>query len=177
MQRDLPHRHIDLAIGALPDEASMEPEIASAVLFNDSYLVMAAARSKWTRRRKIMLSDLIDEPWVLPPPDSTMGMHIARAFRSEGLEPPRTQVASFSIPLCHHLLASGRFLTVHPLMMIKLGKHLNLQVVRVPLPMAPRPIGILTLRNRTVSPLVRAFVDHAREMATELVGASGADRQ
>jgi DNA-binding transcriptional LysR family regulator len=176
MQRDLPQRHVDLAVGALPD-ANSNSDITSAVLFNDSYFVMAGARSKWSRRRNIVLADLLDEPWILPPPESTMGLHISQAFRSQGVEPPRSRVASFSIPLCHHLLASGHFLTIHPLVMTRLGKHLNLRVVDVELPMMERPIGIMTLRNRTVSPLLQLFIDHAHRMAKVLTQNGGARRR
>ena len=73
---------------------------------------MAGEANKWVRRRKIKLSQLINEAWILPPADSPMGLSISEAFRSNGVEPPQSRVTSFSIPLCHHLLATGRFLTI-----------------------------------------------------------------
>ena len=39
-------------------------------LFHDRILVVAGPKSKWARRRKVELSELADEPWVLPPHDS-----------------------------------------------------------------------------------------------------------
>jgi DNA-binding transcriptional LysR family regulator len=169
VERDLPQRDIDLAIGALPDAAGSNTEITSAVLFEDHHFVMAGVQNKWVRRRKIALADLMAEPWILPPPDSTMGQYIARAFRAQGLEPPRSRVVSFSIPLCHHLLASHDFLTVHPLVMTELGKHLNLRRLNVQLPGISRSIGIMTLKNRTLNPLARLFISSAHEMAKAFI--------
>src|SRR5215207_8017483 len=120
VERDLPQRKIELAVGAVPEPLPAD-EIEATILFDDRHFVTAGERNKWVRRRNIRLADLVQEPWVLPPPDSLMGLRIAEAFRSQGLEPPQSQVVSFSIPLCHHLLASGRFLTMHPAIMMRLG--------------------------------------------------------
>jgi DNA-binding transcriptional LysR family regulator len=170
IEHHLPQRAIDLAIGAMPDAAASRDDIGSEVLFEDHYSVMAGARSKWARRRNIALRDLIDEPWVLPPADTTMGLHIARAFRANGLEPPRSRVMSFSVPLCHNLLASGGFLTIFPIMMTRLARHLNLRSLDIRFPEISRAIVIMTLKNRTLSPLAELFISCARDMAKNLGG-------
>jgi hypothetical protein len=38
----------------------------------------------------------------------------------------------------------------------------------VKLPAFPRPVGIITLKNRTVSPVTQLFIDAAREVAKPL---------
>jgi DNA-binding transcriptional LysR family regulator len=167
VERELPQRKIELAIGALTGPRSTG-DIDATVLFDDRHFVMAGERNKWVRRRNIKLADLVQEPWILPPPDSLMGRYVAEAFRSHALEPPQSRVISFSIPLCHHLLATGRFLTMHPVVMAHLGKYLPLKRVDVDFAGIPRPVGIMTLKNRTLSPLARLFIDCAREMAVPL---------
>jgi DNA-binding transcriptional LysR family regulator len=89
-------------------------------------------------------------------------------FRTAGLEPPRAQVLSLSIPLHQHLLATGRFLTTLPLSMLVYSQHLSFKPVSVEFPAHPRPIGIVTLRNRTLSPLARIFIEGAREVGRSL---------
>lgn len=170
--RDLPQRTIELAIGAVPDLRGTE--VQSESLFDDRHLVMAGAQNRWARRRNIDLADIIAEPWILPPPGSIQQLHIAEAFRSQGLEPPRSQVASFSIPLCHHLLATGRYLTMHPVVMKQLAKHLALKVLDVRFEGIQRRVGVLTLRNRTLSPLAQRFIACARQMAKPLAKAARA---
>jgi DNA-binding transcriptional LysR family regulator len=170
IERHLPQRDVDLAIGAMPDATASRDDIDSEVLFEDRYSVMAGARSKWARQRNIGLRDLVDEPWVLPPADTTMGMHIARAFRANGLEPPRSRVMSFSVPLCHNLLATGGYLTIFPIMMTRLAGHLNLRPLDIRFPEFSRTIVIMTLANRTLSPSAELFISCARDMAKDLGG-------
>jgi len=168
VERELPQRKVELAVGAVPGSLPAR-EIETTSLFDDRHFVMAGERNKWVRRRNIKLADLTEEPWILPPPDSLMGTYIAEAFRSNGLEPPQSQVISFSIPLCHHLLATARFLTMHPVVMARLGRYLPLKRLDVDFSGIPRPVGIMTVKNRTLSPLARLFIDCAREMAKPLI--------
>ena len=171
VSRELPQRRIELAIGAVPD-AVLHKDIEAAALFDDRHFVMAGEANKWVRRRKIKLSQLIDEAWILPPADSPMGLSIGEAFRSNGVEPPQSRVTSFSIPLCHHLLATGRFLTMHPIVMARLGNYLPLKRLDVDFSGVRRRVSVMTLRNRTLSPLARLVIDCAREMAKSLAKSS-----
>ena len=164
--RVLPERSVELAIGATPGATG--PEIATEILFDERQVVMAGAKSKWVRARKIALADLMHERWILPPPDSIAGFHIAEAFRADGLAPPAAQVLSFSMPLTHNLLATGRYLSMQPIEMARLARHLPLRILDVRFAGVPRSIAIMTLKNRTVSPLAKLFIACARDMARGL---------
>jgi hypothetical protein len=111
-ERDLPQRQVEIAVGALPDLPQGGDRGDRAV--DDRQFVMAGEGNKWVRR-----------PWILPPPEIIVGVHIAEVFRSQGVPPPTAQVVSFSIPLRHTLLAAGRFLTMHPAIMVSLSKHVR----------------------------------------------------
>ena len=167
VNRELRQRNVELVVTTT---SGLKPEGDTNVdiLFNDRHVVMASAQHKWARRRAIALADLIDEPWVLPPPDSIGGADIAEVFRASGVEPPLAHVVSFSLPLHHHLLATERFVTMLPLSMLQFGKHLPLRLLPVKLSILPRPTGIVTLKNRTLGPVARLFIDFAREVAAPL---------
>jgi DNA-binding transcriptional LysR family regulator len=167
LSRELRQRTIELAVAptmGLSPEGDTEIEI----LFDDQFVVMAGSRTKWIRRRKLVLADLLNELWVLPPPEGLPGQYIAQAFRTSGFEPPRAHVVSFSIPLHHHLLATGRYITMLPRSMLRFGKHTPLKLLPVKSPAGAYPIGILALRNRTLSPLAQLFITCAREVAKQL---------
>jgi DNA-binding transcriptional LysR family regulator len=67
------------------------------------------------------------------------------------------------------LLATGRFVTVFPASAFRfLAKRSELKALPVKLPMARRPNGIVTLRNRSLSPVAKLFVACAREVAKPL---------
>jgi DNA-binding transcriptional LysR family regulator len=165
--RELPQRHIDLAIMPITGLA-LEQDIAVDFLFDDRHVVLAGGKNKWLRRRNIALADLIDEPWIFPPPDSPVGSYIAAGFRAAGLEPPRAHVLSFSVPLHQHLLATGRFLTTLPSSMVVHNQHLPLKLLSVKFPAVSRPVAIVTLKKRTIKPLARLFIDCAHSLAEPL---------
>lgn len=167
IDRDLDQRNIELAV-CPTSGLSLGGELSVETLFDDRQVVMAAAGSKWARRRTLTLAELIHEPWILPPPDTIIGRSIAEAFRASGLEPPRAQLVCFSISLCHHVLADGRHLIMLPTSMARLGKHIPLKVLAVDFPGIPRPTGVVTLKKRTLSPLAERFIHTVRDLATPL---------
>ena len=167
LSRELRQRTIELAVAPTMG-LSPEGDTKIEILFDDQFVVMAGSPTKWIRRRKLVLADLLNELWVLPPPESLPGQYIAQAFRSSGFEPPRAHVVSFSIPLHYHLLATGRYITMLPRSMLRFGKHTPLKLLPVKSPAGAYPIGILTLRNRTLSPLAQLFITCAREVAKQL---------
>jgi len=49
--------------------------------------------------------------------------------------------------------------------MVRFMRQLPLRVLPIEFPAPPRPIGVLTLKNRMVSPLAEGFLDCARDLA------------
>jgi len=167
VDRELTQRNIELALSGGANQIS-RPDIEIEVLFLDRQVIVAGRRSKWTRRRDIPLKDLIDEPWILPPPDSWVGAAIRDAFRWSGLAAPATRVASYSIPLCYQMLATGRFLSTQPMVMARLARDLPIKALDVDFQGAWRPVGIMTLKGRTLGPLAQLFIETARDLAKSL---------
>jgi DNA-binding transcriptional LysR family regulator len=67
------------------------------------------------------------------------------------------------------LLATGRYLTIFSSSALRFpAGRVELKVLPVALPLARVSIGIVTLKNRTLSPAVRLFVEQAREVAKPL---------
>jgi DNA-binding transcriptional LysR family regulator len=111
----------------------------------------------------------MNEPWALPPPDSLVGSFVVKAFRASGLDFPRATVVTFPHEVRNSLLATGRFLTVLPISVLRFpAKHPFLKVLPVQLPITSGPIGIVTLKNRMLSPVAQLFIDCAREVAKPL---------
>jgi DNA-binding transcriptional LysR family regulator len=111
LHRELSERNVDLVIsarlGVLVDE---RPEFES--LFDDQYVIVAGAQNPWARRRKIELAELVNEPWVLPPPRSVVASLALETFRAGGLGYPRTIVITESPQARFNLPATGSFLTM-----------------------------------------------------------------
>ena len=126
-------------------------------------------QNRWTRRRKVELAELINEPWTLSTPESFPGALIERAFRMRGLDVPRTGMRTQSLQMNIALIATGRFLGILPAVMLHFSaRRLGLKILPVDLPFKPWPIGIVTLKNRTLSPVALLFIECAREVARPL---------
>jgi DNA-binding transcriptional LysR family regulator len=165
--REFPERKIEVALMPIA-HLSPQADLDAEFLFDDRHVILAAPNSPWFRRRQLALNELVDAPWVLPPPDSPVGLYIASAFRSAGLEPPRAHTVTFSIPLHYSLVATGRFLTTLPLSMLHYRGHAGLKALPIKFSAAPRPMGIVTLKGRTLNPLAHHFIACARKVAQSL---------
>ena len=166
LYRSVADKRVELAvcrmIGRLPDE------LASEILFHDAFAVMTSADNPLTRRRKLTLAELANEPWTLFPPDSFFGAVIADAFRANGHEPPQLTVTSVSFNVQRELLATGRFLTVLPSFMLKMPHRLSLKALPVPLTNSRMPIGLITLKDRSLTPPAQLFLEKLRAYARPL---------
>jgi DNA-binding transcriptional LysR family regulator len=163
---DLRERKIELVLGriAVPPENEM---LQADILFEDHLVVVAGANSRWARKRKVKLADLIDERWHLPP--GPAGSHAAEAFRAYGLPLPRLAVTSNSTHLRNLLLATGRYLSVAPASELKMSaRRLSLKILPIDLGVTRRPIGIITLKNRLLSPVAQLFLNEAHALASRI---------
>ena len=152
------------ALGTIPEE-----HVNVGNLFEDNTVVIAGAQSRWARRRKIGLEELVNEPWTLPPPGSTLALIVEAAFRARGLAPPVATVVVDSSNIRNHLVASGRFLTVFPEYSLKFpGIGPSLKALPVELPGARRTVKIVNLKNRSLSPLAELFIDSMRALTRPL---------
>jgi DNA-binding transcriptional LysR family regulator len=151
-----------------------DDQFAFEILYESSFVVVTGAQNPWVRRRRITLAELMNESWVLPLPEHALGSIYAQAFRASGLNYPRTTVATFSPEVRMSLLATGRFLTIFPDAALSFPtKRLDIKVLPVELPISPVPNGIVTVKNRTLSPVARLFIEHAREVAKPLAKKKG----
>ena len=165
---DLRARQIDLILGRMTTPiGTTEDDLNVEILLEDPVFVVAAAGSKWLRRRKIKPAELVAAPWCIPM--GVIGLRLAEAFRAQGLDRPRETVTSNSIQLFSALLATGRFLALLSSSTLQLsGKRLRVSRVPVSLPIRPGPVGIVTLKNRALSPTAQLFIKTAREVSKSL---------
>ncbi len=136
------------------------------VVFDDRQVVAAGMSSPWAgRRRKTDLAELVDEPWVLTEgPDSWNYRVVEEAFRTRGLRMPRISVMTFSPQVRIAMLASGHFITTLPTSVLRFhADRRSIKVLPVDLPDRPCPVVIVTLKNRTLNPVVERFIAHIRD--------------
>jgi DNA-binding transcriptional LysR family regulator len=168
LHRELSERKVELLIvrrfGPIADE-----RLNFEYLFSDSSVVVAGAESPWARRRSIDLAELADEFWVLPPQGSQIASVAQEAFRARGLDYPKTTVITDSPEVRMSLTATNRFLSIFPASALKFpAKRSEIKVLPIELPMAGVENGVVTLKNRALSPVAQLFIDSAHEVAKRM---------
>jgi DNA-binding transcriptional LysR family regulator len=166
--RDVREREVDLALGRI-SEPFAHDDLNVERLYEEEYYVVASSRSRWARRRKVALAELMNEPWIHMPPNNIINSLMTDAFRRQGLDVPRESVASFSMHLRTHLLASGNFLTIMPNSMLRFNaERWGLKALPIDLGIRARQVAVVTLKHRTLSPVVQLFLENARAVATSI---------
>jgi DNA-binding transcriptional LysR family regulator len=165
---ELTERNVDFLIarrfGPVADD-----QFNVEVLYEDAWVVVAGAQNPWVRRRRIELAELVNESWALGPPESVAGWIAMEAFQAMGLDHPRATVVTMSPEARISLLATGRFLSILPASLLRFPtKRTEIKVLPIELPMARVSNGIVTLKKRTLSPVAKLFIEHAREVAKPL---------
>ena len=147
------------------EEPAIE-ELNVETLFDDTVVIAAGANSRWARRRKIELAELIDEPWIFGAPDTWHHAWVEEMFRAQGLTAPRPRIITVSIGLRARLLAAGPYLTtlLTSVMQRMRADHYAVTALPVGLP-GSTAARIVTLKNRTLSPVVERFLICVREVA------------
>jgi DNA-binding transcriptional LysR family regulator len=176
LHRELSERNVDVLVtrkfGPITDE-----QFNFERLFDDSYSVVVSAQNPLARRRKVELAELMNEPWVLPAPDGPLGSVAVEAFRASGLDYPQAAVIG-PAEVRASLLATGRFISIVPNSgLIFSTRPTDLKVLPVRHPFNSVPVGVVTFKNRTISPVANLFIDSCRELARqrakEIIGKRG----
>ncbi len=167
LYRELRERNIELIVNRMPALLA-EEDFDAEILYHDTIVVVVGTNNPWTRRRKVQLADLVNESWAMPKSESPLWPPLISAFHDSGLEPPQATVTVNSFHVRMSLLATGRFLSVRPGSALRFqGKPPLLKALPVELPTNQEPVAIMTLKNRSLSPVARLFIEHARAVAKE----------
>jgi DNA-binding transcriptional LysR family regulator len=166
LARELPDRRVELAIVPLVGTLVSE-ELEATILFRDKLRLVVGTKSRWANRRRVTLADLTDEPWCVA--SSAIGSLIAEAFRTSGLRLPRIAMTTTTAHLLFRLLESGRFVGHFGDGLLQFyAERFALKRLPIELPIEPFSVAIVTLKNRTISPVAQLFIDCAREVAASL---------
>ena len=93
------------------------------------------------------------------------------AFRKSGLEVPSAMVTPVSLHLYMRLIETGRWLGLIPASTMRVGgKRMHLKGLPVKTLSPPAPVGFITVKDRTPTPLAERFIDCARKVAKSDVG-------
>src|SRR5580704_10992168 len=169
---NLRDRKVELVFGRLPTTMT-EPDLIAETLFDEPNVVVAGSESRWAKKRNLTLADLRGEPWVLAQPGSLARSLHDDVFRNSGLEPPPATVLTVSLHLYMRLIETGRWLGLVPASVMRFGgKDMKLKILPVKVAAPPSPVGFITIKDRTLTPLAERFIACTRKVAGSNAGRS-----
>jgi DNA-binding transcriptional LysR family regulator len=167
--RELRERNVDLMIGRVAPAFS-EDDLCVEILFRERLVVVAGTQSEWARRRKIKLADLVSGKWILYPPHQVTTLLIDDAFRAQGLDPPQPSIMTYSFHLREKLLMTRDYLSAVPTSMLGAFNSRGVAVKALPIDLGvnSRPMAVVTLKNRTLSPAAELFIESVRAVGKSM---------
>jgi DNA-binding transcriptional LysR family regulator len=169
---ELHERRADVVFAILQKSAAeaLGEDLKLEMLFEDRICLATGRDSPWSGRRKVEFGDLTDALWIMPPAGVPGEAAVLEAFQTRGLPPPRVSVKTLSVQLRNALSKTGRFIAVLPASTLQLNADIfGLKMLPIELAMPPQFVVIVTLKNRTLSPVVERFIECAREVAASFV--------
>ena len=165
--RELQDRSVDLVVTRVPKSFASDI-FDKEVLFDDPHFVVAGKGSRWAEASNIILAELENEPWTIPP-SPVIDTLLQEIFETQGLKPPSKRVIAGSVVLRMHLLATGRFLSLFPTSVLRTAaQQWSIKTLPFDLRAKAQPIAILTLKNRTLSAVAQLLIEELREVAKDL---------
>jgi DNA-binding transcriptional LysR family regulator len=164
---------LDIVLGRLPEYREREG-LRQEVLFRDTVSIMVREGHPLTQRASVTIADLLDQTWVMPPPQTSLRRQIEHAFRQEGLEPPSDAVESISILTNHALLMSTDMIAAMP---FQVGSsQVGLTVLPIALDGASSRVGATISAQVELSAAARFFMTVVHEIAAEIRAELGQDQ-
>jgi DNA-binding transcriptional LysR family regulator len=108
---------------------------------------------------------------VLAQPGSVARSLQDEVSRKSGFEPPSATVLMVSLHLYMRLIGTGRWLGLVPASVMRFGaKRMQIKALPVKISSPPAPVGVVTVKDRTLTPLAERFIKCAREVAKSNTG-------
>lgn len=161
---ELERGNVELVIGQIAQSA-MDRRIDASELFQEQLVVAAGSRNRWTHRDNIELAELMDEAWAFSPLNSISGRSMEQAFRASGLGLPKIMVITSSMQMLRRLVMDNELLALFPRSVARSAQGVHILAVTVKA--LWQPIGIMTMKHRTLNPLAKLFIDCARRVVRD----------
>jgi len=164
LTEDLLTGDIDLVVGRLTPDA--DERTRRIRLYHEPVRVVVRAGHPALSMTAPELADLIDYPWVLPVPQTSLRGEVEQVFFRQGLGIPTNRVECTSLPTLRALLIDADMIATLPALLAR--DDPALAVLPVELPSVHRLVGLTLAAGRGQSPSLEAFVRHLEAVGTEI---------
>lgn len=137
-------------------------------LAEEAICVVAKRGHPLTRKRKLKLADMTALSWILPT-GRVIRHRFDMVFRGLGIDPPQNVVSTPSLPVTISLLQHADMVATVPIEVAQqYREHGMVELVPIEFPLKMDAYGIITLRNRLLSPAAQTMLKALRATASEI---------
>jgi DNA-binding transcriptional LysR family regulator len=161
---------LDMLVARLPDADSAE-SLQFEPLADERHAVLAGGQQPLAGKANVQLQDLVQCPWILPPPGSVLHERLMGLFLQRGFRVPPNVIQTQSLPVITNLLRTTDAVTVLQHEAVRpLCESGFLSVLIEDLGLKIGCFGIITRKGHKLSPGARALLDSLRAAAASLYG-------
>mgnify|MGYP003340209247 FL=1 len=168
----LRNAELDLIISGIPkaDDRAFVQE----PLWDENFIVCAAARHRLAGRKRVLITDLAGEGWALSSATTLSWRQVYRAFADNGFPPPRVVMEANFRLIRLRMIAKSDLLGFVPKWELQQGmRQLNLVEIPVKELAWKRTLGVRYRRDAYLSPAARKFIEILKAEAARLGRSSG----
>ena len=158
---------LDIAVARLfehHDKSAFDFE----ALAEEAICVVAKRGHPLTRKRKLKLADMTALSWILPT-GRVIRHRFDMVFRGLGIDPAQNVVSTPSLPVTISLLQHADMVATVPIEVARQYRgHGMVELVPIEFPLKMDAYGIITLRNRLLSPAAQIMLKALRATASEI---------
>src|ERR1700683_3151189 len=159
---------LDMVLGRLPSEGHSRALVYEEFYAEPSCVVVRRGHPL-TRKRRLALRDLTNEPWLLPLPETALHRQIERAFIDAGASLPKNVIESVSILTNRVLLRKSDCIGVMPYhVALDDVEHGLLAILPVKLKSLESPVGVIVRAPGDLPPAASALREYLRAAAKDV---------
>jgi DNA-binding transcriptional LysR family regulator len=158
---------LDLVISGIPKTG--DKDLTQERLWDEDFIVCAAAGHPLARRKRVTIADLAGERWALASATTLSWQQMYRAFADNGLPPPRVAMeANFRLIRLQVVAQSGLLGFIPRWEMKQSAQRSRLVEIPVKELAWTRTLGVRYRKDAYLSPAARKFTEILKTEATRL---------
>lgn len=160
---------LDMVLGRVLDTARAEDLVYEPLTTQELYVVIAGAQHPLAGRKSLQLSNVIEQPWILPPTGSLVRDKLDALWVQSGLPLPANIVETVSAAVIAALLRGNNMVAAVPEEAAQASYNSgDFTVLIRNLPLAGGSFGLITRRNHPLAAGAQLMLKTLRELAGRL---------
>jgi DNA-binding transcriptional LysR family regulator len=161
--------HLDLVVARVLDPPLADELVYEPLAAEEPHAIIASAKHPLAARKGLQLEDLVQQPWILPPPGSLVRERLLALCAQRGWSLPTNIVEAVALPVITSLLQHSEMVVALPEEVVMPYCDAGILSVLVRnLPLGVGAFGLITRRNHPLSPGAQLMLNTLREMAVQI---------